>query len=680
MIINKIEIEDFRSFYGKQTLEMSVDNEINVTLIIAQNGSGKTNLLNAIRLCFHNDCSENFRERKEIINHQALKEGKQEAKISITFTHNEEKFVAERKWLQSTSQSKKDFGADFTINKVERGNWTPIKAPNDVIAKIFPRSMAENFAFDGEGAVKMTSKEQAVVLKDSTRDILGTHYVEHALKDLNKLNRLIKKQLSESDTEEEEKNVSITHENYEKDLEELQKQLNDIKDEQNRTRSQLNDINKALIGVESTAPLMKSLLEKRKELEKKEVEMDMLKKQKMEWLNKSGRAVLSGRLNSLTDEIMENAKASGKIPYEYSQPFIQKIIEKKVCICGRPFDEHSEEEKKIIRMTDSAGSVRVNEEIKDISNLRYHLGEIQKNSHSEFREIERNVKQKNSEITAIEAFLRDIETQLDNVPNVDNVDEKIDQRKILEAKMNKYLEETGAITHQIKDVEEKKNEVSKKLSELLSRNPKNNKLRSKIKIIETSIERIKSIIETETNEAKNIIEEKVNNILSEALRKNFACKIKDDFQLEFFDAITKNPIIPSDGETVVLTLAYVSSLIEFCKERISNDNEYLINGISAPLILDAPFSSLDNLYIRNVVNFVPEMSNQIILMLNLKDFKTVEPYLKHKISSLWIGKIHSSKEDGDSDKNEEAVIFDNNVTLRDHGSSHTYTEFSNIQL
>ncbi len=678
MIINKIEIEDFRSFYGKQTLEMSVNNEINVTLIIAQNGSGKTNLLNAIRLCFHNECSENFREKKEIINHQALREGRQEAKISITFTHNEEKFVAERKWLQSTSQSKKDFGAEFKINKIERGNWTPVKAPNDVIAKIFPRAMADNFAFDGEGAVKMTSKEQAVELKDSTRDILGTHYVEHTLKDLNKLNRLIKKQLSESDTEEEEKNVSITHENLEKELEELLKQFNDLKDEQNRTRSQLNDIDKALTGVEATAPLMNSQKEKRKELEKKEVEMDMLRKQKMEWLNKSGRALLSERLNNLTDEIMENARASGKIPYEYSEPFVKKILEKKVCICGRKFDQHSEAEKKIIRMTDSAGSVRVNEEIKDISNKRYLLGELQKNSHLTFKEIERNAKQKDSEITTIELYLREIETELDNVPNVDNVDEKIEQKRILETRITKYQEQTGAIKHQIKDFEEKKNEVSKKLSELLSRNPKNNKLRSKIEIIEASIERIKSIIETETDEAKSIIEEKVNIILNEALRKNFACKIKDDFQLEFFDAITRNPIIPSDGETVVLTLAYVSSLIEFCKERISNENEYLINGISAPLILDAPFSSLDNLYIRNVVNFVPEMSNQVILMLNLKDFKTVEPYLKNKISSLWIGKIHSSKED--IDKDEEAVIFNNKVTLRDHGSSHTYTQFSNIQL
>jgi hypothetical protein len=56
--------------------------------------------------------------------------------------------------------------------------------------------MAGNFAFDGEGAVKMTSREQSKKLQASTKDILGTHYVDYALKDLGTLNRLIKKQLS----------------------------------------------------------------------------------------------------------------------------------------------------------------------------------------------------------------------------------------------------------------------------------------------------------------------------------------------------------------------------------------------------------------------------------------------------------------------------------------------------
>ena len=137
-------------------------------------------------------------------------------------------------------------------------------------------------------------------------------------------------------------------------------------------------------------------------------------------------------------------------------------------------------------------------------------------------------------------------------------------------------------------------------------------------------------------------------------------------------------IIPSDGETVVVTLAYVSALIEFCKERMSNDNPYLINGINSPLILDAPFSSLDNMYIERVVDWVPKMNNQVILMLNIKDFKSVEKSIENKVGSLWVGKIYSSKEDKEME--EINSIFGKEAIFRAKSTSHTYTQFYNIDL
>ena len=320
MKINKIDIEDFRSFYGKQTINLTTDIKTNVTLILAQNGSGKTNLLNTIRMCFHKKHSENFREKNEIINHQSLKEGKQEAKIAITFTHNDQQYIAERKWLNSKS-SKKDFGDEFKINKIERGSFIPQKAPNDIIAKVFPVSMAENFAFDGEGAVRMTSREQAKDLQVSTKDILGTHYVEHALKDLNSLNRLIKKQLADSDTEEEVKNTSIHNEELEAEIAVCKENISELEKDQERTRIQLTDINKSLKGVEETEHLINDQETKKKELEKKQNELDDIKRHKMDWINKSGRALLSNRITNLTDEIMESAKAAGSfIKVVFSRP------------------------------------------------------------------------------------------------------------------------------------------------------------------------------------------------------------------------------------------------------------------------------------------------------------------------------------------------------------------------
>ena len=53
MKIKSIEITNFRGFNGEHTLEFSMDPQKPVTLIVAENGTGKSNILEAIMWCLH---------------------------------------------------------------------------------------------------------------------------------------------------------------------------------------------------------------------------------------------------------------------------------------------------------------------------------------------------------------------------------------------------------------------------------------------------------------------------------------------------------------------------------------------------------------------------------------------------------------------------------------------------
>lgn len=48
MEIKSVRLRDFRQFYGDQTIVFATDPNRNVTLVHAENGVGKTTLLNAI--------------------------------------------------------------------------------------------------------------------------------------------------------------------------------------------------------------------------------------------------------------------------------------------------------------------------------------------------------------------------------------------------------------------------------------------------------------------------------------------------------------------------------------------------------------------------------------------------------------------------------------------------------
>ena len=60
MLLTKITLNDFRQFRGTQTIEFSTDKEKNVTIILGENGSGKTTFAQAFKWCLYG--STDFRD------------------------------------------------------------------------------------------------------------------------------------------------------------------------------------------------------------------------------------------------------------------------------------------------------------------------------------------------------------------------------------------------------------------------------------------------------------------------------------------------------------------------------------------------------------------------------------------------------------------------------------------
>ena len=92
MKIDYIIFNNFRCFYGEQTITFSTLEEENVTLVRAQNGSGKTSILNAVLWTFYGTTTGKFEDPNNIIHTQAKKEGKTTAYVQICFEHQNNKY------------------------------------------------------------------------------------------------------------------------------------------------------------------------------------------------------------------------------------------------------------------------------------------------------------------------------------------------------------------------------------------------------------------------------------------------------------------------------------------------------------------------------------------------------------------------------------------------------------
>jgi DNA sulfur modification protein DndD len=169
MWVERIELNDFRCFFGTREIEFSTDREKNVTLIHAENGVGKTTILNAMLWCFYGMTTPKFERRDDLLNHDAKQAGRDTAYVEVLFEHNDTRYRA-RRYAGSSAR--------FTVMRLDRGHSEQLPNPDTFINTVIPKSMASHFLFDGEHAELFLGEERRHEIRSAVQDILGCNLVK----------------------------------------------------------------------------------------------------------------------------------------------------------------------------------------------------------------------------------------------------------------------------------------------------------------------------------------------------------------------------------------------------------------------------------------------------------------------------------------------------------------------
>ncbi len=147
MILEEIRLTNFRCFYGSAIIRFSDDHRKNVTIIYAENGVGKTTLLNALLWCFYGETTAGFEKQEDILNYDAKKAGRSQASVEVLFGHNDCRYIAKR-----FSNTNRHSGRQFLVARIDEGSEINIDPPETFINTVIPREMASHFLFEGEHA------------------------------------------------------------------------------------------------------------------------------------------------------------------------------------------------------------------------------------------------------------------------------------------------------------------------------------------------------------------------------------------------------------------------------------------------------------------------------------------------------------------------------------------------
>lgn len=632
MKLDTLELHNFRSFYGTQTIEFSEYDELNVTLVHAQNGVGKTNLLNAVLWNFYGITTGKFEKKEMLMNDEARSKGHNECSVKVTFNHENQKYIS----LRSVDKNSKN--TIFKIWKAEGSNIKEDRHPEQLINGIIPKEMATHFFFDGEHAETFASEKNNKKIESAVKQILGCHIADVALKDLKEIKKKILQKITDEIKDENIKQLSQEINGIRNFLDTFPDTEKDFKSKIDEKNGSKREIISQLVKHENSERLQRSLNTFKKSLQNSYQKLADINNKFFTWTGKKALPLVSKKIINDFNEILKHEKTEINVSSQYKQSFIKELLETEMCICGRSIGEHTDAHIKIKSLLAEAFDMNVLDNFEKVKLTCQKIKSQSVNINDDLSDLIREKDLILNEIANYETEIKILSEQFKGIN-----DEEI---KALKQKENVLDNEINTLNQQFSQLKLNSEKQKQRLVQLTNDyNAKsaninvNRNLNEQIKIIDALYEKLENELNENVDQARRIIAKRVNDYLQTAGTGTLSIIIDQNFNLKAFQ--NNRPMPSSGGQNQLISLVFTAALVWFSKMRLNADHPILIKGTLAPLFLDAPFGQLDKIFQKKVCEILPTLSNQLIILFSdSQGNKDVRDQLEPKVGKQYIIESH----------------------------------------
>ena len=350
MILERLIIENFRQFKGRQELLFSDNRERNVTLIHAENGFGKTTLLNAIlwALYGHNGLTPDFEGKDSLIHNGLAHEHRNhptelQTLVQLAFKHDKDRYILTRT-LTLAEQNVDARKTKLSLEVMRDGQTIPLDHPQRRIQAIVPDGIAKFLFFNGERIDHLGLDENRGQVTEAIHQMLGLNLLRRTIEDLNHANVRGKLRKELSDNTSDEKRGLLTR------VTQLEEKQARSTERLTMTRAEISAIDKEVQTNEAKLAANKEAHElqtRRAQLQRQLSEAGARKEDVSKRLAKliaeDGYTLFTPDLVKRGKAIMKNLREENMIPAPVIDTFLQQLLNEGQCICDRCLEPGSPE-------------------------------------------------------------------------------------------------------------------------------------------------------------------------------------------------------------------------------------------------------------------------------------------------------------------------------------------------
>ena len=652
MKIIRAEFENFRLLRDLE-LAFSTDSERKLTVIRAENETGKTTILNGLQWAFYGDDAlpgkgRNYRlspidwepsDRREIpISVQVEFEI---TKLSLTHKTKEQYRIIRSTYETLDGVRYNRSGSTVRLFQLTNEGSEPIDPPEARIREELPFDLREVFFTDGDRALSFIEATAALRIKrerveKAIRSLLGLEVIDKALGHVQNTASQANKAVKEIGSDKELIAIVTELEQLDKEISELDKKKDDANlqcTEFDQKRTEIDKKFKAALSKGNREDLKRDFEKTQstvKQIDNKQTEASREHSQLFESLSLS-RDLLApvlekslGQLNKLHDQ--------GKLP-SIIIPVLEERLTGTICICGESLDpgttdgKHRREHIECL-IDESSGADTLQRHLTDLyySSLFLQPKEIADDDHwsakytkvAEFRDtLERDRAGQGKK-------LRALEVQLDAISDIDDIHELRDLEQNYIAQRDRFNADYTKYETQLEDRKKKHRSLAATRNNLLTEQRRGARTLAKLEA---------------TRDVERVLQNSYNRITDEELTK--VSQLMNKFFLEMIGAdphqgaIIRKAEISKEFDILVhgpsdrplnpdrdlngasrraLTLAFILALTK-------------VSEFEAPNVIDTPLGMMSGFVKRSVLKTTIRESSQLILFLTRSEIAGCEEIL-----------------------------------------------------
>ena len=653
-----ISLCNFRQFYGTTPAIAFASGDRNTTIIHGNNGAGKTTLLNAFTWVLYEKFTAAFASPHLLINKRAITEVSLGASVEcwaeIQFEHENKRYQVKRKCYACRDQNE---AIQYSQSKLfmliagDDGRWyPPMQQPEDIIERILPESLHRYFFFDGERIDHIFRYGQRSHIAEDTKELLGVKVLDRSIEHLKKAGRTLQEELKEIG-DSETKKLLQEQSLLEKQRDALTIRQQEIIEKLAQQENLKREISQQLLQLSGAEKLQQ--LKDKLEVQAQASQQKLLesKSNVKQAISRRSYTVLLPEATAKFRFLLHDLRKRGELPSGIKQQFVEQLLKDGRCICGTLLHEETEPHQKVQAWMHKAGIADVEE---TAIRLETQVGELEMSNVQFWEDIDReqaNINRYRTELARVEIEIDDLKKKLRVYPNED-IQKQQRQLDELEESIKGLTLEQGINQQQIETLSRDIEVIVKQVTKQKLKEEKQTLAQRRIAATQDAIERIIEVRARLERQFRISLEQRVQEIFSSISFTPYIPRISVDYALTLVENTSgvAVSVAASTGENQILSLSFIGGIIDRVREWSQRNTLMGPDSSTFPIVMDSPFGSLDEIYRRQVAKSIPQLANQLVVLVTKTQWRgEVAEEVADYIGKEYVLIYHSPKPECEED-------------------------------